>query len=410
MKKLLILGGGSCQLSAVRRAKQLGYYTIIADYLAQPPAAAIADRHLRVSTFDVEGCLDAARKAGVDAVLTMGTDQPLYTAAVIAENMGLPFPLTARAAADATDKRRMKHIFDRYCLPHTRHVFLPCGADAAALAALKPPYVLKPLDSQGQRGVFKLDTAEQVAARLADCLAFSRQDTALVEEYYANDEITVNGWVQAGKLHILAVSDRLSIDSPLSLGVCYGHRFPTRHMELYDRIRALSEQITAAFGVREGPAYYQLLYGARGLLVNEIAFRLGGAYEDIIIPRISGFSTVDALLALSLGEKPDTSPLTGYDPARPDYDGLVQLMFCQSGRIARITPPERLLDLPGVLAVGYNYQVGDTVPETINATARFGYCVLLGRPGERAALNRRFWERFQVRDEAGRDLTQPRFI
>ena len=40
MKKLLILGGGSSQLSAVRRAKELGCYTIVADYLAQPPAAA----------------------------------------------------------------------------------------------------------------------------------------------------------------------------------------------------------------------------------------------------------------------------------------------------------------------------------------------------------------------------------
>ncbi len=410
MKKLLILGGGSSQLSAVRRAKELGCYTIVADYLAQPPAAALADRHVRVSTFDVPGCLAVAQETGADGVLTLGTDQPLYTAAVISETLGLPFPLTAAAAQNATDKQRMKAVFQAAGLPNTRHAFLQRGQGPEVLAGLKPPLVLKPVDSQGQRGIFKLDSAEAAVARLEETLAFSRRDTALVEEYYPNEEITVNGWVAEGRLQILAVTDRLSLASPNALGVCYGHRYPSKHLALYEQIRDLSQAITAAFSVREGPAYYQLLYGAKGLLVNEIAFRLGGAYEDVIIPRISGFSTVDGVLAQALGQKPDLSPLAGYDASQGDYAGLVQLMFCSSGRIGAITPLPRLLALPGVLAAGYNYRVGDLIPETLNATARFGYCVMLGRADQRQALNRAFWQAFQVRDEAGQELAQEYFI
>ncbi len=410
MKKIMVLGGSNCQLNAVKQAKERGYATLVMDYYENPPAAAWADEHLQISSFDIDACLAAASAHGVDGVVTMGTDQPLYTAARVSEVLGLPFPITAEIALNATNKQRMKTIFDTAAIPNTPHVFLKKGADEKALAQLKPPYVLKPIDSQGQRGIFRLATATEVIRHMDACLGYSRSDTVLVEEYYPNDEMTVNGWVSDGHLYMLAVTDRLSIESPTSLGVCYGHRYPTVHMNLYREIKDLSEKITAAFGVKNGPVYYQLLYGQKGLYANEISFRLGGAFEDVIIPAISGFSTVDAVLSQSLGQKAATGPLRTYAADQPKKQAAVQLLFCQSGKISSITPLSELLSLPGVLAAGYNYGVGDVIPETANATARVGHCVLLAQPHEMLSLNQAFWEKFRVLDDNGRNLAIERII
>ena len=66
MKKLLMLGGSAAQLVAIRNAKELGYYTVLCDYLPDNPGQYIADRFYQVSTTDKEAVLRVARGEAVD--------------------------------------------------------------------------------------------------------------------------------------------------------------------------------------------------------------------------------------------------------------------------------------------------------------------------------------------------------
>ena len=51
-KKILLLGGSAAQLIAIRKAKELGYYTVLCDYLPDNPGQYIADSFHLVSTTD----------------------------------------------------------------------------------------------------------------------------------------------------------------------------------------------------------------------------------------------------------------------------------------------------------------------------------------------------------------------
>ena len=55
-KKLLVLAGAAVHSKVVRAAKELGIYTIVADYLKpeESPAKQIADEYLMNNIFDVE--------------------------------------------------------------------------------------------------------------------------------------------------------------------------------------------------------------------------------------------------------------------------------------------------------------------------------------------------------------------
>lgn len=399
MKKLMILGGGNCQLSAVKRAKALGHYVILADYTNNPPAAGFADKHLKISSFDTEACLAAAEEYSVDGIMTLGTDQPVYTAAAVAHTLGLPSCITMKTALAVTDKQVMKTVLTRANIPTVKYAFINSAAKSHELSALRSPLVIKPLDSQGQRGIFKLSTAEEIIARLPETLSFSRKQTALVEEFYESDEITISAWVQNGTLYMLSVTDRLHYPDPVHIGVCTGHRFPSVHMEEYSEIHTICRRIAEAFEIENGPLYVQLLHGSEGLKVNEHACRIGGAFEDFFIPFLCGFSILDGVIGSALGETPDLSVLRGYSPADCKKQVAVQLTFCASGTVKQMTPLDALLKLPFVLDAGYNFDVGDTVPTLQNATARFGHAVLVADSKNDIADHiNTYYDRFKVYD------------
>lgn len=407
MKTVMLLGGSNIQMSAAVRLKQMGCRVILADYTPNPPAAAISDEHVKISTFDADSCIRAAREYRVDGVVTLGTDQPVYTAALVADALRLPSPISVDAAFKATNKRAMKGAFARFGVPCVPFAFLGEGDGAHALAALAPPLVIKPLDSQGQRGIFKMASAAQAVERLAETLSFSREREALVESFYPSDELTYSCFVWDGVVYPLTLTDRQLVNDPLHIGVCAAHRSPSVRANRAPEVERIAEGVAEALGVMRGPLYIQFLVGEKGVLVNEAACRIGGAFEDFFIPYVAGFDLLDAVLRLALGEQPDLSAL-----AHPLRDGgaqvSVQMLFCRPGKIARMTSIEEMRNLPGVLTAGYNYKVGDELQRLQNATARFGYCALATRAGDMDALVREMYRVLRVEDEAGNNLVIPR--
>lgn len=404
----MILGGSNCQKNALLAAKRLGHSALLVDYYENPPAAALADIHVRASTFDVAACVAAARAHGVQGVFTIGTDQPVYTAAAVAAELGLPTLIGLDTARAVTNKRVMKERLTQSGIPTASYRFVSRNSTPPALAGLCAPLVLKPLDSQGQRGIFKLQSPGEVFAHLEETLSFSRCEEALVEEFYPSTEITVSGWVQAGALYILAVTDRQLFEHPTHIGVCVGHRFPTIHMRRYPEIKQISQRVAVAFDIKDGPIYIQMLVGGQGIKVNELACRIGGAFEDVFLPYVSGFPILDEVLHGALGQRAHCTMLEGYDPSRVQKQVSVQLVFCKPGEIACVTPLEELLALPFVLDAAYNYRVGQCLPVLENAAARFGHCVLVCEAGDMDALLVKFYNTLRVTNAAGENLVIPR--
>src|SRR5690554_5223048 len=102
--KLLILGGGSGQLSAIKKAKDKGHEVIVSDYYEDAPGKFFAAYGETVSTFDIEGNIKVGEKYNIDGVMTVGTDQPVYTAAKVAESLALPFFISLQTAKAVTNK------------------------------------------------------------------------------------------------------------------------------------------------------------------------------------------------------------------------------------------------------------------------------------------------------------------
>lgn len=402
--KLMVLGGSNCQLHALERAKQEGMYTVLADYTTMPPGAAVADVHEKISTFDAEACLDVARRHHIQGVMTMGTDQPVLTAAKVSDALGLPSCLSTEQALYVTNKKYMKQRLQEAEILTSPWMLVDKNTSEEEIAKLTPPYVLKPLDSQGQRGIFKLNTPQEVLEHLEETLSFSRCEEALLEEFYESEEVTVSGYVSKGRLIILTITDRLLYPDPVHIGVCIGHRFPSVHMGRYEEIRGISEGLVKAFRIPEGPFYLQLLVGEKGIRVNELACRIGGAFEDVMIPWLTGFDFLGAVIKNALGRTVDASQYYDFRCDELEKAASVQLLFCHPGTIANVTDKKIIQDLPGVLDSGYNYQPGSTILKMENATARFGHAVIVGTKDNIGQNIQLFYDTLSVRSTESMEM------
>lgn len=403
--KLLVLGGGSSQVGMIKRAKELGHTVYVSDYLEDAPGKVEADEAFAVSTFDVAGCLDLARRLGVDGLVTVGTDQPVYTVASVAQELGLPSLISTDTALAVTNKRIMKKLFQERDIATARFTFLAENFRDAELAGLNSPLVIKPVDSQGQRGVYYLENSSEVRTYLPLTLSYSREKVVLLEEYYENGEITVSGWVEEGQAILISVTDRITFRSGASLGICNAHHFPSRYLvSHYEEIKNTTQQVVDGFSICNGPIYFQMLVGKEGVKVNEVSCRIGGAYEDQFIPALTGIDLLGLVLDGALGNKVELSKVREYDILANKKRGTVELVFAQPGYINKLADTEKIKTLPGVLEAKFNVKVGQQLPEIVNATQRVGYMIITGDGSILEQHVDQAYELYRMEDQTGSNM------
>ncbi|MBI9014937.1 MAG: carboxylate--amine ligase [Clostridiales bacterium] len=399
MTKLMILGAGNCQLNAIKRIKSLGYDVVVSDNRIDSPGKALADISVLADTFSYEASFVEAKKHGIHGIMTSGTDQPVYTVSKIAEAMKLNTFLSPETAFLVTNKKAMKEQFTRSDIKTAPYAFIKQSFKDEELN-FEPPYVVKPLDSQGQRGIFKLYSKEDVRVHFDEVIKYSALDEIIVESFYENKEVTVNGWVSGGKVTVLAITDRVTFHSDEHIGVCIAHEYPSIHLERYEKdIMEMTYQICSGFEINEGPIYFQYLVGSDGVYVNEIACRIGGAYEDITIPYVTGVDILDMVIEGSLKEAYDTSVLNQYVyDTKQVYS--TQLYFCKPGKVTDITDLNEMKSLDCILDIACHYEIGDTIGLTENASQRAGYIIITGE--DELDLRRNIemvYDQFKVMDD-----------
>ena len=374
-----MVGAGSCQKSAILRMKSLGYEAIAADYNEWTEAKELADHMVLADAFSPEDILRCAEEYRVDGVMTSGTDQPVLSVTLTANKLGIPSFLSDETALLVTNKKHMKGKFKEKGIPTADFRIVGRGFSDSELGGMIPPFVIKPLDSQGQRGIFKVQTIEEVSIKLDSVLKHSRSSEILVEEFYKNDEITVSGWVDSGRVHILTITDRVTFSPDEHIGVCTFHENPTKHIKTYGaQLKELTKKICKDFGIYEGPIYFQFLIGDEGIKVNEIACRLGGAYEDMTIPYATGADVLRMNIEGCLDRDYDKGDLKNALEAEGSRPFSTRLFFCGEGKVKYMTPLEDLRKLPYILDAGYNIHIGDLLPPIENASQRAGYVIVKG--------------------------------
>jgi len=377
VKTILFVGAGRHQRRAILRAKELGLRVAAVDRNPDAPGLAEADIAKVVDFADPEAVLKATARLSIDGVMTVSADRAVPVVAAVAEARGLP-GIGVETAHLMTNKIAMRRQLADAGVPQPRFAALRTISETRRAAdEVGFPSVLKPADSGGQRGIFRVESLDDIHAHLHEAVGASPTGEAILEEFVDGTEM--NGIVIArdGESIPLTLSDRLRPPG-VGFGVGWIHVYPaTTYGSQLEESERVAVHTVHALGLRTGIAFPQLIAASGGrVIVVECAARIPGGQMADLVRFATGVDLVEVQVRMALGEAlPDELVL-------PKFKQPLAIRFLTAepgplptGRVKRIGPLDKVLAFPGVVQADVYLEVGETIrPVRVDGDRR-GYVI-----------------------------------
>src|SRR5690625_4853615 len=180
MKKILLLGASAPQIPAIEKAKEKELYVITSDNIPNNPGHLMADEYHIVSTTDIPGVLALAKEKNIDYIMSYASDPGAPTASKVSEILSLP-----GNSYSSVQTLSEKHLFRKLLLENNISCpkFLSVSKDDFSELEHKDfdfPVIVKPVDSSGSKGVYKVDSRFDLNDKAQLAFEFSRQNRIIV--------------------------------------------------------------------------------------------------------------------------------------------------------------------------------------------------------------------------------------
>jgi biotin carboxylase len=386
MRTVLFLGAGRHQRAAILQAKEMGLR--VAAFDGNPDAVAFPDVDVAeaINFVDIPAAIEGARRIAPDGVLTITSDRAVPAVAAVAEALGLP-GISTDAARGLTHKVEMRRRLEAAGIPQP-----PFGSARSLGEALEIaerigfPCVVKPADSGGQRGVFRLGSEADLLMMAPESLAASGGGELILEGFVDGIEMNAMAVVRDGEVVPLTLSDRLR---PPGEGFAVGwiHAYPASLGEArFAEAEELVVRIVGALGLRTGIAFPQLIAATDGSLrVIEVAARIPGGQMADLVRHAVGVDLVEVALRQALGDPvPD-------EVCVPKFRQPVAIRFftaqpgpLPTGVVRSPASLDKVLAAPGVVQAESYLLPGETIRPVRRDGDRRGYVIATGATGPEA--------------------------
>ena len=366
-KRILILGAGNAQIDAIEYCKANGYEVVGCSYTTVDCGIPHLDIFEQVDIKNVEGVAALAEKYGVSAIYSIGSDIAMPSVMKAAEILGLPHFITAEAAEICHSKGRMRETLGAGFEGNAS--FMVCSTLGEALKYTDFPAMMKPVDSQGQRGCFRVDSAKDIEEHFAASIGYSFEGKVIIEEFIDGPEVSVNAYMQDGRMKFAIVSDRYAFEEYPG-GIIKEHRVPSSFADKEAQAKCLNltARVARKIGIENGPCYMQIkLRGGKDPYILEVTPRLDGCHMWNLIKHYCGADLLDACFRHLLeGE----SVLDGEYPM-PEQE--YSLAFMSKEPNTSFSKAD--FDVEGAEYVCYYYSDGDRVLKINGYIEKCGYVI-----------------------------------
>jgi len=377
VRTVLFVGAGRHQRRAILRAKELGLRVVAVDRNPDAPGLAEADIAKVVDFSDVAAVLKATSRLKLDGVLTVSADRAVPVVAAVAEARGLP-GIGVETAHLMTHKVAMRSRLADAGVPQPRFAAVRSLSERKRAAdEVGFPAVLKPADSGGQRGVFRVESVDDIERHLHEALFASPSGEAILEEFVEGMEMNGIVLTRNGESIPLTLSDRMRPPG-VGFGVGWIHVYPaTVFGEQLNESERIAVHTAHALGLRTGVAFPQLISAPDGrVIVVECAARIPGGQMADLVRWAVGVDLVEVQIRMALGDDlPD-------ELVQPKFKQPLAIRFLTAepgplptGRVKRIGPLDKVLAFPGVVQADVYLQVGETIRPVRLDGDRRGYVI-----------------------------------
>ena len=380
-KKIMILGASILQLPAIKQAKEMGLDVVVVDM--NPDAIGFKEEGIEkevISTIDIPKVLEAAKRRKIDGIMTLASDMPMRTVAVVAKELGL-VGITEETALYTTNKNDMCSVLksQRVPVPMFRRVN-SYDSFLTTIEEIGGSLIAKPSDNSGSRGVIKINSKysyDELKKAYLYCQSSSRNGDVIVEEFMEGPEVSVETLSIDGVCHVVQITDKLTTGAPNFVEL--GHSQPSLLDEsIKEQIKKVAIDANRAVGIKNGPSHTEIIVTSSGPKIVEIGARLGGdCITTHLVPLSTGVDLVKCCIQIAIGEKPSIV-------SRFSKGSAIRYFKQKEGTIKSITGIDDALKINGVQQISIIHGVGERISNVIDSGSRMGFVVSSGKNAKEA--------------------------
>ena len=342
-KNILIIGAGDFQLPLVQRAS-LSYNVLLAAPVVSDVFKPYIADALLIDVRDKEGILAYAREKSICGVITDQTDIAVRSVAYVAENLGLP-GIGYETGCLFTDKSLMRKRMAELGIKLLPNRTVSSFDEALAYyREIGGNVIIKPLDTQGSRGVQICRSEEELEAKYAEAARWSSNHNVLIERFATGREFLVEGLSLDYEFRNLCIGDTLYFDLPDAFAA-KSRIFPTEADDgLRQRVLDLNTRIITGFHLKQGLTHSEYIMDGDDIYLIETAARGGGVFiSSDLIHYSCGLDTEGFLLDIATGQQ------KGLPPIKPQQCVCGYLAFyIPVGKVVRVSGVREVQALPFV--------------------------------------------------------------
>lgn len=302
--KILILGAGQGQVPLVKFAKDNNWYVIVVSPKGDYPAFNYADKCVYLNILDKEAILKLAIDENINAIATDQTDISVAVVEYVANILNLPH-IKCDSIENFRDKSLMRNICKQHGIKTIPYCVTENLLDAVSFWNENNNFkvIIKPVDSQGSRGVEIATTLKEVELAFNNAYKYSFSKRVIIEQFIEGDEVEVDSVIRNGNVIATLIGDVYNFTSENSFSA-YERIYPTiKSEEIKQKINLVNQQTLKALGVITGWTHGEYIVTSDGdVYLLEVGLRGGGNYiGSDIIKEMFGVGTHEMAFYTAIG-------------------------------------------------------------------------------------------------------------
>ncbi len=357
----LSMGAGKNQLHLINAAKELGYQVIAVDQDTKAPGFENSDLQMYCSLTRPKKILSSLENlipihGELVGVGCRSFGRINYSSALIANKLSLPGP-NHKILNTFTNKLSFKNLMYKLKIPCAQSYIIKENNTISLEERCKKwekylPLVSRPIYGHAKVGVQILKQYNELFKFLEENRNFSE---FLFDQYIEGKEVTVLGFVNAGRFHLTCITDK-KVCQQAGQFIEYQHHYPSSINEtLTEKICDIMQRICDATMLDASPIVAEFLIDEMNenspLYIIEASPEIGGEYlAEILIPAALNKNYFKDLVHLYTGRVQNNKI---FDYTAKTHQVKICFITQMNGTLKKIEFPESLYKDKGFLFAHY---------------------------------------------------------
>jgi len=369
-KRLLFMDCSALGYDAIRRAKELGIYTIAANFYPTEtqPGKQIADEAINIDITDIDAMLKLIKGKQIDGIFVGWTDSHLPFYRELCERANFPCCGTKRHfELLSNDKRKFKELCCDYGIPSVPQFKVDINFYPEDMARLEYPVFIKPADESGGRGMAPCYNEKEFIKTFTELHDRSQSKKMLVEKLIDNaQEAFFQYTVQDGNPSLSSAFTKQKVyNEKTYVSMPILHVFPSSYISEFEKVADNPiRNMLKGIGLLNGVIVFQGFIQNGIFYFFESGLRMGGEQFYVFAERLNKINSCEMMIRFAL-----TGKMEGYNVCTQDNPHFAKpccnyYVPLKRGVIAVMNGVEEVRKMPEVLQLAKIFDVGKKITAT----------------------------------------------